>query len=188
MQPIMSTLKRSQFVVRQAHSEADFIACSQLDHTYMTGHVWQVDMREESDETSVRFRVVHLPRTVRVSYPRDRQTQVQSWQARDCFLVATANDVVLGYVNMRGDSPGTSGWIHELVVDQQVRRLKIGSALLEQALRWARLHDVGYVTLDLQTKNYPALCFVQAHGFVFCGFNDHYYANQDIALFFGRAV
>jgi ribosomal protein S18 acetylase RimI-like enzyme len=187
MRSTMSTLKRNQFVVRQA-SDADLVACSQLDHTYTTSHVWQVDLREEGDETSVRFRVAHLPREVRVSYPRDRQTLLQSWQTRDCFLVAATGDIILGYVNMRWDAPSRRGWIHDLVVDQRVRRRKIGSALLEQALRWARLHEVAYVTLDLQTKNYPALCFAQAHGFAFCGFNDHYYLNRDIALFFGRAV
>lgn len=188
MRRIMSTLKRNQFVVRQAQSDADFAACSQLDHTCTTSHVWQVDLREESDETSVRFRVAHLPREVRVTYPRDRQTLLHSWQTRDCFLVATADDVILGYVNMRVDGPSARGWIHDLVVDQRVRRRKIGSALLEQALRWSRMHNIEYVTLDLQTKNYPALCFVRAHGFAFCGFNDHYYANRDIALFFGRAI
>jgi hypothetical protein len=40
----------------------------------------------------------------------------------------------------------------------------------------------------MQTKNYPAIQFARAQGFVFCGFNDHYYMNQDIALFFGRGV
>lgn len=184
----MSTLKRNQFVVRQAQTESDLAACSQLDHTYSTGHVWQVDLREESDDTSVRFRVVHLPRTIRVTYPRDRETLARAWKVRDCFLVATVGEAILGYVNMRVEGPGSNGWIHDLVVDQRVRRRKIGSALLDQALRWARLHDLRHVTADVQTKNYPALGFLRAHGFTFYGFNDHYYANQDIALFFGRAV
>lgn len=185
---MMSTRKHNQFVVRQVQTEADLIACSQLDHTYTTGHVWQVDLREDGDETTARFRVVHLPRTIRVTYPRDRETLLRSWKVRDCFLVATVGDVVLGYVNMRVEGSGGKGWVHDLVVDQRVRRRKIGSALMEQALRWARLHELTRLTLDVQTKNYPALSFIRAHGFVFYGFNDHYYANQDIALFFGRSV
>ena len=40
--------------------------------------------------------------------------------------------------------------------------------------------------MEMQTKNFPAMQFARAQGFVFCGFNDHYYTNQDIALFFGK--
>jgi ribosomal protein S18 acetylase RimI-like enzyme len=40
--------------------------------------------------------------------------------------------------------------------------------------------------LETQTKNHPAICFYRKHGFVFCGFNDRYYTNQDIALFFAQ--
>ncbi len=184
----MTTPKRNQFVVRQAQSEADLVACSALDHTYSTEYVWQVDLREEGDETAVRFRVVRLPRMIRVAYPRDRDALLRSWKARDCFLVATVEDVILGYVNMRVDPVFPRGWIHDLVVDQRVRRRRIGSALLEQALRWARLHGLRHIALDMQTKNYPASCFARSHGFAFYGFNDHYYPNQDIALFFGRPV
>jgi ribosomal protein S18 acetylase RimI-like enzyme len=37
---------------------------------------------------------------------------------------------------------------------------------------------------EATTKIYPALSFYQKLGFRFCGFSDHYYVNQDIALFF----
>ena len=41
---------------------------------------------------------------------------------------------------------------------------------------------------ETQTKNYPAICFYRKHRFVFCGFNDRYYTNQDIALFFAQSL
>ena len=36
----------------------------------------------------------------------------------------------------------------------------------------------------VQSKNFPAISFLQKHGFKFSGYNERYYRNQDIALYF----
>lgn len=182
----MSTRKRSQFVVRELRAASELTSCLALDHTYATDYVWQVDMREEGEDMLVRFRTVRLPRTMQVAYPRDDHLLRRSWERRDCFLVAVMEEVILGYIHLRVDSSQTKGWVQDLVVGKPFRRRKIGSALLEQAIRWARMRSLAHLTLEMQTKNHPAICFAQKHGFVFCGFNDHYYMNRDIALFFGK--
>jgi GNAT superfamily N-acetyltransferase len=61
----------------------------------------------------------------------------------------------------------------------------VGSVLLAAALQWARANGLLRVVLETQSKNYPAICFAQKHGLVYCGYNDRYYPNQDVALFFG---
>ena len=40
----------------------------------------------------------------------------------------------------------------------------------------------------MQSKNYPAISFAQKQGLAFCGYNDRYYASQDVALFFGMTL
>lgn len=182
------TQNRSQFIVRAARDEQDFERCQSLSHSYSTEYVWQMDVREAGDELAVRFRTVRLPRIMQVAYPRSQQDLTASWQQRDCYLVAVADSVILGYVNMRVTASSPHGWIYDLVVGEPFRRRRIGSALLEQATRWALLHDIHQLTLEMQTKNYPAIIFARKHGFSFCGFSDRYYANQDIALFFGKNV
>lgn len=184
----MNSKKRSQFVVRALRSESELGLCLDLDHSTLTEYVWQMDMREEGDEIAIRYRTVPLPRPMEVAYPRDRDSLSQTWRQRDCFLVAAADDIVLGYVNLHVDTLHTKGWIQDLVVGRPFRRRRIGRALLEQATRWATLHQINHLTLEMQTKNYPAIQFARAQGFVFCGFNDHYYMNQDIAVFFGRGI
>jgi ribosomal protein S18 acetylase RimI-like enzyme len=42
--------------------------------------------------------------------------------------------------------------------------------------------------LEMQAKNLPAIRLAQGHGYEFCGYNDHYYLTQDVALFFARAL
>jgi ribosomal protein S18 acetylase RimI-like enzyme len=57
-----------------------------------------------------------------------------------------------------------------------------------EARKWARKRGLRSIQAEATTKNYPALCFYQKLGFQFCGYNDSYYANQDIALFFVLAL
>ncbi|HML20109.1 MAG TPA: GNAT family N-acetyltransferase [Aggregatilinea sp.] len=177
----------NQFIVRELRGNDELILCSKLDHTSDTDFVWQMDVRQEADETLVRFRTVRLPRTVRANYPKDPATLLEAWRQRDCFLVAAVDNVILGYVNMRVDA-AHRGWIVDLVVGAPLRRRRIGSALLEQATRWAALHHLQTLTIETQTKNFPGISFALSKGFTFCGFNDHYYANQDIALFFSKRL
>ena len=40
----------------------------------------------------------------------------------------------------------------------------------------------------MQSKNYPAIHLALNQGYAFCGYNDHYYSTQDIALFFVRGL
>lgn len=188
MSDMSTAKKRSQFVVRELRNQAELQACSALDHSYHTEQVWQMDVRDDGDDMAVRFRLVHLPRTMQVCYPRDSEKLLQLWEQRDCFLVAVADDVVLGYVNMHLDSVNEKGWIRDLVVGAPFRRRRLGSALLEQAARWASMRGTRHLTLEMQTKNYPGIQFAHKHGFVFCGFNDRYYTNQDIAIFYGKTL
>jgi hypothetical protein len=60
--------------------------------------------------------------------------------------------------------------------------------LLAAAAHWARTNNLGRIILATQSKNYPAICFAQKHGLAFCGYNDRYYPNQDVALFFGMEL
>ncbi|WP_162910081.1 GNAT family N-acetyltransferase [Aggregatilinea lenta] len=183
----MKSYTVNQFIVREVRGENELLACSRLDHSFETGFVWQMDVRQEAEETLVRFRTVRLPRTIRSSYPRTPETLLAAWQKRDCFLVAAVDDVILGYINMRIDAT-QRGWVADLAVGASLRRRRIGSALLEQATRWAALHHLRTMTIETQTKNFPGISFALAKGFTFCGYNDHYYANQDIALFFNKRL
>lgn len=178
----------NQFVVRALQSEAELAECLAIDRSYQTDQVWQMDLREERGDIAVRFRLVKLPRMVTVEYPRDTTALVHLWKRRDCFLVAEAQGVLLGYVNVRLAFGEQSAWIEDLAVHTPFRRHKIGSALLEQAAERVAERGLHRLTLAVQTKNYPAIAFAQANGFVFCGYNDHFYANRDIAIFFGKSL
>jgi ribosomal protein S18 acetylase RimI-like enzyme len=173
-----------QVQVRPAQS-ADLPALTALDHSYATENVWQMETREEGEAVYVTFRNVRLPRSVRASPPRDPRHLLEAWNSRVCFLVAEEAGVLKGYLNLTLAPVAGVGWIADLGVERRFRRTGVGSVLLAAALQWARQNRLQRVVLETQSKNYPAICFAQKHGLVYCGYNDRYYPNQDVALFFG---
>lgn len=174
-------------IIRLA-TEQDIPACAALDHSYTTENVWQMEAREQSDGMRVSFRRVRLPRTLHGTYPRPRSELTRCWERGDVFLVAQHGDAIAGYLHLILEEDGNSGWVRDLAVAPAQRRRGIGTALLQAAASWLRGRSVGQLLLEMTTKNYPAICLARKLGFSFCGFNDRYYTNQDIALFFAKSL
>lgn len=174
-------------IVRPA-TLADLNACLVLDHSCVTDHVWQMKVQESESQVGVTFHTVRLPRRMQVEYPRNLEQLVDDWQRGEGFLVAEVDNQVCGYVDLFVQPWQRMGWIVNIAVDRTHRKRGIGTTLMRHARQWAREQDLQMLLTEATTKNYPALCFYQKLGFQFCGFNDHYYTNQDIALFFVRAL
>ncbi len=168
---------------------ADLNRCYQLNMSYTTDYVWQMQSRENSRTVDVRFDTVRLPRPMRVEYPRSPDELLDHWQREGCFLVARpAEDEILGFLDAWPQPWQGLLWVANLVVDQAHRRKGIGTRLLKAGRRWAIEHHLSQLMLEVQTKNYPAIAFAQKHGFQFCGYNERYYPNGDIALFFSLSI
>jgi ribosomal protein S18 acetylase RimI-like enzyme len=91
---------------------------------------------------------------------------------------------VLGYAGLAVVPWQSTGWIPALAVAPHARRTGIGTQLLRTAIARAKADGLHSITLDLQTKNYPATLMCQARGLRFSGYADNYYGSHDIALFF----
>jgi GNAT superfamily N-acetyltransferase len=181
----------------------DIEACLALDADSQTNHVWQMDEREENGGRVVRFQTIRLPRVMRVSYPRQRDDLLAMWEAGSTVLVtvngradergaeppgAESPDVdpprVLAYCQLDSCAWQGAGWVSHMIVDRPYRRRGIATAMLQASVLWARKEGLQRLLVSVQTKNFPAICFCEKNGFAFCGFNDRYYGNRDIALFF----
>lgn len=169
-------------------AEMDIPRLIALDHDYTSDFVWQMDIITEEGQVGVSFRKIRLPRSVRVEYPRPAKKLLEDWEERSALLVACLEDEPIGYISaMQNIAPSTI-WITDLVVMRRMRRQGVGTALLLASQEWARhIHNFRMV-LEMQPKNYPAISLAQKLGFDFCGYNDRYYANHDIALFFARSL
>jgi ribosomal protein S18 acetylase RimI-like enzyme len=73
-----------------------------------------------------------------------------------------------------------------MVVRPDTRRKGIASGLVLAAQEWAAERRCRRILLEMQSKNFPAICLAIKLGYEFCGYQDQYFANQDTALFFTR--
>ena len=155
-----------------------------LDHGYSTDYVWQMALQRDPQETSVAFREIRLPRPMRVKYPRDPRRMANEWvKARGMFIAEDAGHPI-GYVSfIDGPAPDTV-WVTDLVVGLVDRRQGVGTQLLREACIWCSQQGLSRLFLEMQSKNFPALCLARKIGMIFTGYSDRYYPDQDIALFF----
>ena len=168
---------------------ADINLCYKLNKSFTTDYVWQMQARENGRTLEVRFDTVRLPRSMRVEYPRLPDELIEHWHRDDCFLVIrNMEDELAGFLDAQARPWQKQLWISNLVIEHRHRRQGLGTRLLKAATRWALDQKLAQIMLEVQTKNYPAICFAQKHGFQFCGYHERYFPNGDIALFFSRHI
>ncbi|HAV78852.1 MAG TPA: hypothetical protein DCX53_15990 [Anaerolineae bacterium] len=177
----------SSFEIRPAVA-TDLPRLMGMDHSYSSDYVWQLDVRSESNQVTLNFREVRLPRSVTVTYPRDPSVLADEWTKRDVVLVALQGDSVVGYLCAVEKHISAMAWVTDLVVAGEVRRRGVASDLLTAVQAWALERGVSRIVLETQSKNHPCIRLAQKFGYEFCGYNDKYYPTQDVALFFGRAL
>ena len=175
-------------------TSADIPKLVEIDHDYVSDHVWQMEVQRESGQkpTDLRleiiFRQLRLPRSVRVDYPREAKELMNDWKDRACILVAALKGEAVGYASMMLSIAPHTSWMTDRVVMRRVRRQGIGSALVLAGQDWAWHKNCYRMVLEMQPKNYPAICLAQKLGYDLSGYNDHYFLNHDIALFFSKTL
>ncbi|MEM6281072.1 MAG: GNAT family N-acetyltransferase [Chloroflexota bacterium] len=163
--------------------------CLALDHTYETDYVWQVSTREDTNSRSVTLRKDRLPRQMDALYLKSPERLQYALAPEQCFLVAMAADgEIHGYLVMTRGPAEPIAHLRDVVVERDVRRGGIAARLMKVAGIWARQNDIQRIIAETQTRNYPAICLYQKLGYSFCGYNDRYFLNQDIAVFFCTSV
>jgi ribosomal protein S18 acetylase RimI-like enzyme len=176
-----------EFEIRPA-SASDLPRLMSIDHASSSDYVWQLELRREPNQVTAAFREVRLPRTVDVKYPRNPLALADEWLKRDVVLVAMQGNLQMGYACLVEEHTSAIAWVTDLVVAPEWRRRGAGSALLEAGQAWALERGVRRLVLELISKNQGGIRLAQKFGYEFCGYNDQYYPNQDVALFFGRAL
>ncbi len=159
-----------------------------MDHSIRSESVWQLELRREAGQITAAFREVRLPRTISLSYPHNPFALADDWVRRSMMYTAVIDPDPIGYVSLLERGTASSVWITDLVVSAMHRRQGVGSRLLASAQQWAQERSHRRLILEMQSKNVPAIRMAQKFGYEFCGYNDHYYLTQDVALFFAKAL
>ncbi|MEO1288334.1 MAG: GNAT family N-acetyltransferase [Chloroflexota bacterium] len=178
-----------KFVIRDGLS-SDIDMCLALDHSFESDYVWKMSMQTLNEGYQATFRKERLPRQSIAYHEYDEMRLRLALPSEMCYLVAIGKDepVVLGYLTMRPDPIHKIAMVQDIIVGQEFRHAGIGSRLLSIARQWASKRGAKQIMVEVPTINYSAIKFFQNRGLVFCGFNDQYFRNHDISVFFGQAI
>jgi GNAT superfamily N-acetyltransferase len=171
--------------VRSAVSP-DFSILSGFDHTVRTDMVWQLDRFSDNGNESINFREIRLPRPIRVEYPYSAGNLLDRSKVLAIVLLACMEEVPIGFIGLTTYHSYSSTWIKELVVHERWRRRGFATVLIRAAYDWSIERNIYRMTMEMSSKNFPAISLARKHGFEFCGYDEYYYANNDIALFFSK--
>jgi ribosomal protein S18 acetylase RimI-like enzyme len=171
--------------VRTAYPE-DFEILSAFEHSYHSEYVWQMNLDIESTRAQADFRRIRLPRQVFVAYPRERSQIFTDSAEAEAFLVAILDNKPVGYIRIEAEKTSKVARISDLVISAPMRRQGIASGLMLAAMDLASHRHFHTVMIEMQSKNDPAITMATKLGFTFSGFRDHYFPNQELALFFSR--
>ncbi len=159
-----------------------------FDHSITSESVWQLELRRDTGQVAATFREVRLPRSVSIMYPHNPFALADDWVRRSMMYTAYIGQDPAGYISLLERGTDSVVWVTDLVVNLANRRQGVASALLAAAQDWASARSHRRLILEMQSKNLPGIRLAQKFGYEFCGYNDHYYLNQDVALFFAKAI
>lgn len=160
-----------------------------FEHTCESDYVWQLNLQKSDEQISIMLRQVRLPRPVQVLYPRDHFSLADEWKKNArTFVAITQDGSPVGYVRLLEQVAAASIWVQDLVVALEARRKGVATALLRSIETWALQRQQRQIFVEMSSKNNPAISLMWKMGFEFSGYNDHYYATQDVALFFGKLL
>ncbi|TLN28651.1 GNAT family N-acetyltransferase [bacterium] len=162
----------------------DIPTLAEIEHQIQSNYVWQMDRVVTEGEINIHFREIRLPRAVRIDYPRPPRFLLDQWKLRTQILVATIANAPVGYIALSDQQAPFTAWVTDLAVGQEVRRKGIATALVMASQEWAIQRGLRRMILEMQSKNHAAIRLALKLSFEFGGYSDHYYSNQDIALFF----
>jgi ribosomal protein S18 acetylase RimI-like enzyme len=164
----------------------DLPVLSAIEHSFETLYTWQMDRQIDESQVTIKFREIRLPRPVRVEYPRPLNFFEDESFQQSIILVALLNGSPVGYLRLKEDMEPRTALIRDLAVRKEARHQGIASVLILSAQDWAAQKNLKRVVIEVQSRNVAAIRMIAKLGYEFCGYNDHYYASQDIALFFAR--
>ena len=166
----------------------DLNDCVRLDSSYTTQRVWQMSLDVEAHDIQSNFHLIYLPRPVTFTLAPVTENLLQCWQRGDCLLAARMQNTLVGFIHLVPDPQTHSGRIVHHAIAPDYRRRDIGGRLLQAALLWAHEHNLHSTTVEVPTKNHPAISFYMGQGFTFTGFHERTYGDQEIIFQLARST
>jgi GNAT superfamily N-acetyltransferase len=193
-------------------TSVDVETCLALDHTCESDRVWQMTLSaaEPFQHIQVGFRAEALPRPITLTHTPDPRRLHDDPDIGRLFVVARPyvppppiqtiepespdaplvlpppppRPPIIGYVVAHYDELRGLAWLDDLCVARELRRQQVAAQMADGVRLWAREQGAARLLCAVPTKHAPMIALCQRMGMAFCGYNDQFFLNHDIAVLF----
>lgn len=103
-------------------------------------------------------------------------------KAKGKFFVVKLSDKVLAYISLIINSTYKRARIYSIAVHPDARRSKLGKILLDKSIEYASFNDINIISLEVNTKNIPAISLYEHYGFEKKEMIQNYYEDNSDAF------
>ncbi len=160
----------------------------EIDHSLHSHYAYRLQTNIEDHTSTFTFTRVKLPREAHLSYMRDMDSLITSWDEASQVFVGELDDVLISYVVLDDKTVPVTTRVSDLVVIPELRQKGIGRTMLAMVENWAAENQKERVLLETPMRNYPMVELALNCGYEICGFLDHYFPNGDPALFYQKRL
>ena len=161
---------------------------AQMDLRFESDYVWKTQMLEGLDSFESSFQRIRLPQTIRVSFQAYSMANLETLIRQREILSVRYEDNVIGYVRLEQDETVNRIILKSGGVMPEYRNKGVGTVLLDRICEIARHNRIRSLVCMVQAKNDPTIHFLLARGFVFCGYQEFFFRNMEIGMFFSKSI
>lgn len=166
----------------------EFPQIAKMDLSFESNYVWKTQMLEGLDSFESSFQRIRLPKIIRVSFQAYSTAILEPLIRQKQILAARYEEQVIGYVRLEQDETANRLMLKTGGVTPEYRNKGVGSVILDRVCEIARSNNIRSLVCMIQAKNDPAIHFLMARGFVFCGYQEFFFRNMEIGLFFSKNI
>lgn len=159
-----------------------------MDLSFESDYVWKTQMLEGLDSFESSFQRIRLPKTIRVSFQAYAPTALEMLIRQREVLSVRYEEKVIGYLRLEQDETVNRLILKTGGIMPEYRKKGIGAVLLNRVIEIASHNHLRSIVCMVQAKNDPAIRFLMSNGFVFSGYQEFFFRNMEIGLFFSKNV
>jgi len=159
-----------------------------IDHSITSSHAYRLQTERDGQATTFSFQPVKLPRDAHLSYMRDKDSLLKSWDDASQIFMGELDELAVSYVVVDASTLPQTARVSDLVVMPELRNKGIGRTMLAVVESWTIEKHLERVLIEMPMRNYPMVELALQCGYELCGFMDAYFPNGDPALFYQKRL
>ncbi len=167
---------------------ADYPLLKRINLDFDSNYVWQSQMNDDVNEYSITLKNVKLPKTIHVPFQANDENNLEMTIKLNEIILIRTDRQEIGFIRIEQDELAHRIILRNGGLKPEYRRQGIGTIMLGQIEEIARQNNITQILCIIQAKNDSAIRFLTAKGFRLSGFEEFYFPNMEIALFFSKNI